>query len=95
MKHEKEICKAFGGSKKVYIRGEIHDIKVGMREVTLTDTVENGVRRPNGSVRLYDTSGVYTDENVKVDWNQGVPRLSDTWGAVREGLGRLSEFTSS
>ncbi len=94
MKEDKEICKAFGGSKKVYIRGEIHDIKVGMREVALTDTIEDGVRRSNGSVRLYDTSGFFTDPEVKVDLKEGLPRLREAWLEKREDLERLSDFTS-
>lgn len=58
MKQSKEICNPYNASKKIYLKGKIHDIKVGMREVTLTDTVENGIRRSNGTIRLYDTSGV-------------------------------------
>lgn len=79
MKHTEDICKAYEASKKVYIKGEIHDINVGMREVQLTDTVIDGVRHSNGSIRLYDTSGVYTDDSVKIDLKQGLPRLRDRW----------------
>ncbi len=94
MKQDKEICTAYEASKKVYIKGEIHDIRVGMREVQLTDTVIDGERRPNGSVRLYDTSGFYTDENVKIDLKQGLPRLREAWLEKRDDLQRLDEFTS-
>lgn len=94
MKHTEDICKAYEASKKVYIKGEIHDINVGMREVQLTDTVIDGVRRSNGSVRLYDTSGVYTDDSVKIDLKQGLPRLRDRWLSKRENLQKLDDFTS-
>lgn len=94
MKHTEDICKAYEASKKVYIKGEIHDINVGMREVQLTDTVIDGVRRSNGSVRLYDTSGVYTDDSVKIDLKQGLPRLRDRWLSKREDLQKLDDFTS-
>lgn len=94
MKHTEDICKAYEASKKVYIKGEIHDINVGMREVQLTDTVIDGVRRSNGSVRLYDTSGVYTDDAVKIDLKKGLPRLRDRWLSKREDLQKLDDFTS-
>ncbi len=94
MKHTEDICKAYEASKKVYIKGEIHDINVGMREVQLTDTVIDGVRHSNGSIRLYDTSGVYTDDSVKIDLKQGLPRLRDCWLSKREDLQKLDDFTS-
>ena len=94
MKHTEDICKAYEASKKVYIKGEIHDINVGMREVQLTDTVIDGVRHSNGSIRLYDTSGVYTDDAVKIDLKKGLPRLRDRWLSKREDLQKLDDFTS-
>lgn len=94
MKHTEDICKAYEASKKVYIKGEIHDINVGMREVQLTDTVIDGVRHSSGSIRLYDTSGVYTDDSVKIDLKQGLPRLRDRWLSKREDLQKLDDFTS-
>lgn len=94
MKHTEDICKAYEASKKVYIKGEIHDINVGMREVQLTDTVIDGVSHSNGSIRLYDTSGVYTDDSVKIDLKQGLPRLRDRWLSKREDLQKLDDFTS-
>lgn len=94
MKHTEDICKAYEASKKVYIKGEIHDINVGMREVQLTDTVIDGVRRSNGSIRLYDTSGVYTDDAVKIDLKKGLPRLRDQWLSKRDDLQKLDDFTS-
>ena len=94
MKHTEDICKAYEASKKVYIKGEIHDINVGMREVQLTDTVIDGVRHSNGSIRLYDTSGVYTDDSVKIDLKKGLPRLRDQWLSKRDDLQKLDDFTS-
>ena len=94
MKHTEDICKAYEASKKVYIKGEIHDINVGMREVQLTDTVIDGVRHSNGSIRLYDTSGVYTDDAVKIDLKKGLPRLRDQWLSKRDDLQKLDDFTS-
>ncbi len=52
-------------SKKIYMPGKLHPLKVAMREITLTDTVHkfNGTNRveKNPPVTVYDTSGPYTD----------------------------------
>ena len=65
---------SFPNSKKIYMEGKIHDIKVGMREITLSDTLlagagtkENPVYEKNEPLCVYDTSGFYTDENVEID----------------------------
>lgn len=89
---------SYPGSEKVYIGGKLHPIKVAMRRVNLTPTVKiiDGERltRQNGSVYVYDTSGVYTDPAVKVDINAGLPRLREEWIAKREDLEQLPHITS-
>jgi phosphomethylpyrimidine synthase len=75
---------SFPNSKKVYVEGKIHDIKVGMREITLTDTLvsgskENAVYEKNEPLCVYDTSGFYTDENVEINVHKGIPRLRESW----------------
>ncbi|MGZ4060351.1 MAG: hypothetical protein ACXVPU_15050, partial [Bacteroidia bacterium] len=40
---EKSISTSpFPNSKKIYVKGELHDIKVAMREITLTETKSHG-----------------------------------------------------
>ncbi|GII42004.1 phosphomethylpyrimidine synthase ThiC [Planotetraspora phitsanulokensis] len=46
------------------------DLRVPMREVLLSD---------GGRVRLYDTSGPYTDPAVTTDVTRGLPRLREDW----------------
>jgi phosphomethylpyrimidine synthase len=75
---------SFPNSKKVYVKGEIHDINVGMREITLSDTLLAGNKdlptyEKNGPLCVYDTSGFYTDENVEIDVHKGLPRLRESW----------------
>jgi phosphomethylpyrimidine synthase len=77
---------SFPNSKKIYMEGKIHDIKVGMREITLSDTLlagagtkENPVYEKNEPLCVYDTSGFYTDENVEIDVHKGIPRLRESW----------------
>lgn len=58
----------FPNSKKIYVKGKLNDIEVAMREITLSDTkLIGGKTEKNPPVTVYDTSGVYTDENYQVD----------------------------
>ena len=82
---------SFPNSKKVYVQGEIHDIQVGMREITLSDTLVSGskdkpVYEKNEPLCVYDTSGFYTDENVDIDVHKGIPRLRETWIDARDDV---------
>ena len=63
----------FPASRKVFVKGQIHDIQVAMREVILSDTKLHGrfgETEPNAPVTIYDTSGPYTDSNVDIDVKQ-------------------------
>jgi phosphomethylpyrimidine synthase len=91
---------SFPNSKKVYVQGKIHDIKVGMREITLTDTLisgtkENSIYEKNEPLCVYDTSGFYTDENVSVDVHKGIPRLRESWIDARDDVEILTSNSSS
>ena len=61
---------SFPGSHKTYLQGSRPDLRVPMREVSLT----NG-----DSVVLYDTSGPYTDTNLRTDIRLGLPALRKDW----------------
>ena len=88
---------SFPNSKKVYVPGKIHDIKVGMREITLTETLVSGskdkpVYEKNEPLCVYDTSGFYTDENVEIDVHKGITRLRESW---IDGRDDVETFTST
>jgi phosphomethylpyrimidine synthase len=90
---------SFPNSKKVYVQGKIHDIKVGMREITLTDTLVSGskdtpVYEKNEPLCVYDTSGFYTDENVEIDVHKGIPRLREAWIDARDDVELLTSTNS-
>lgn len=89
---------SYPGSEKVYLNGEIYPIKVAMRKVNLTPTVKivDGEKQvtDNGSVYIYDTSGVYTDPAVTIDINSGIPRVREQWIAQRDDLEQLPHITS-
>jgi len=91
---------SFPNSKKVYVQGKIHDIKVGMREITLTDTLlpgspkDNPQYEKNAPLCVYDTSGFYTDENVEINVHKGIPRLRESWIEGRNDVEILSSKSS-
>ena len=96
MNNEEKISRIpFPNSTKVYIDGEIHPIKVAMREIKLSDTklAKGGVEH-NPSVTVYDTSGPYTDPNVEIDVRKGLPRLREQWILDRNDVEELTEITS-
>ncbi|HET7152773.1 MAG TPA: phosphomethylpyrimidine synthase ThiC, partial [Candidatus Kapabacteria bacterium] len=70
----------FPRSKKIHARGRLHDIKVAMREIELSDTkLFGGGVEKNHSVTVYDTSGPYTDPSVAINVREGLPRLREPW----------------
>ncbi|WP_051633271.1 phosphomethylpyrimidine synthase ThiC [Thermonema rossianum] len=88
----------FPCSRKIYVEGKLHPIKVAMREITLHDTVTkfNGVekREENPPITVYDTSGPYTDPNVEIDITKGLPRLREEWIRARGDVEELEAPTS-
>lgn len=95
MKEEQISRTPFPNSKKVYIDGEIHPIKVAMREIALSDTkLSNGGIEKNTPVTVYDTSGAYTDPNIEINIRKGLPRLRESWILDRNDVEILEEITS-
>ena len=85
----------FPASKKIYVQGKLHDIKVAMREIALEDTQQNGVTlHKNPSVTVYDTSGPYTDASVQIEVKKGLPRLRENWIMDRDDVEQLPAFSS-
>ena len=86
------IMSSFEGSKKVYVEGSRPDILVPMREIALSPTTGSFGEEKNAPVRVYDTSGPYTDPAYKVDITRGLPALRSKWirerGDVEEYVGR-------
>src|SRR5690606_33002898 len=91
-KEEISIMSSFPGSKKVYVEGSRPDIRVPMREISLSPTEGIFGEEENAPVRVYDTSGPYTDESYTVDITKGLPAIRREWilerGDVEEYEGR-------
>ena len=74
-------------SRKIYLPGSRSDIRVPMREITLS-----GGEAP---LRLYDTSGPYTDPNVMIDLKRGLDPLRLPWIKERGDVEELAGPTST
>ena len=90
--------KPFPNSKKIYVKGNLHDVQVPMREISLSDTVDKfrNKTEKNAPIAVYDTSGPYTDVNAEIDVKKGLQRLREKWilerGDVEELKGISSEY---
>ena len=85
----------FPNSRKIYVKGDIYDIQVAMREITQSETqLSNGKTESNPPVTVYDTSGAYTDENIEIDVKKGLPRLRENWILNRNDVRFLKEISS-
>jgi phosphomethylpyrimidine synthase len=80
----------FPASRKIYVPGNLHPIRVAMREITVEATHDGYTRKevPNAPVVVYDTSGPYTDPTVDIDVHKGLPRLRESWIDAREDRAR-------
>ncbi|MEM6857988.1 MAG: phosphomethylpyrimidine synthase ThiC [Pseudomonadota bacterium] len=68
------------GSRKIHVGARTGSgVQVAMREIDLEGD--------EPSVRVYDTSGPYTDPNVAIDINAGLPGLRSEWIKARGDVG--------
>ena len=89
----------FPNSHKVYVEGTQDNVRVGMREITLSDTFiggteENPVFEPNAPIRVYDTSGPYTDPDFQLDVRKGLEKDREKWIESRGDTEILDSVTS-
>jgi phosphomethylpyrimidine synthase len=86
----------FPASRKVFVEGTRPDVRVPMREISLTPTKSmNGAPpTPNEPVMVYDTSGPYTDPSVKIDIRSGLAAARRDWILSRGDVEQLPDITS-
>ena len=88
---------SFPGSHKVYVEGDgrSHNVRVGMREIELSPTIHaNGRVEFNAKLRVYDTSGPYTDPKQTMDVYAGLQPLRNDWIENRGDTTELQQSTS-
>jgi phosphomethylpyrimidine synthase len=79
---DEAVIKPLPHSRKVYVRGSRPEIRVPMREISQEDTPTSSGVENNPPLYVYDTSGPYTDPNVKLDIRSGLSDLRTPW--IRE-----------
>ena len=86
----------FPKSTKIYVPGSLHNIRVAMREIALSDTHDrlSGKKEPNPAVTVYDTSGPYTDPAVETDVRKGLAPLRRPWILERGDVEELPQISS-
>ena len=81
-------------SRKVYIEGSRSDIRVPMREISLSPTHTNAGDEENAPILVYDTSGPYTDPDVELDLQKGLPDVRTAWIEERDDTEFLTGLSS-
>ncbi|MDN3234132.1 MULTISPECIES: phosphomethylpyrimidine synthase ThiC [Pseudomonas] len=76
---DRQSTQPFPNSRKVYLTGSRPDIRVPVREIRLADTPTAFGGEKNAPVFVYDTSGPYTDPNVRIDLRKGLPDVRSRW----------------
>jgi len=89
--------KPFPNSRKIYVKGQLHDIAVAMREIVLNDTKIHGkfgLAEKNAPVTVYDTSGPFTDPAIEIDVKKGLEPLRTSWIRNRGDVEQLDSISS-
>ncbi|HDX8379146.1 phosphomethylpyrimidine synthase ThiC [Aeromonas salmonicida] len=91
---------AHPNSSRIFIEGSRPDIRVGLREIALADTLVGGSKdnpqfEANEPVPVYDTSGAYGDEHAVIDVRLGLPRLRESWVGERGDTEELDDLSSA
>lgn len=85
----------FPASQKIHLPGELHDIAVAMRRIDLSPTQTANGTEENAPIRVYDTSGPYTDPAQNIDVRQGLNNKRQAWIDARKDCQQLDQFSSS
>lgn len=90
---------AFPNSKRIYITGSQHDLRVPMREIQLSPTLIGGSKaepqfEENEAIPVYDTSGPYGDPDVAINVQQGLTKLRQPWIDARNDSEALTDRSS-
>ncbi len=91
---DEAAVKPLPNSHKVYVQGSRPDIRVPMREIRQLDTPASFGAEKNPPIFVYDTSGPYTDPQVRIDIRQGLAPLRAKWIEERRDTDELPGPTS-
>ncbi len=85
----------FPNSRKVYVAGSRSDLKVPMREISLTPTETESGTEDNPPIRVYDSSGIYSDADAVIDLRSGLAPIRAAWIAERNDTEQLAAVSST
>lgn len=91
---DRQAIKPLPNSRKIYVQGNRADIRVPMREISISDTPAGMGSEKNLPVTVYDTSGPYTDPQVTIDIQNGLASVRESWIRERNDSGELDKFSS-
>jgi phosphomethylpyrimidine synthase len=84
------------GSRKIYIQGSRFSVRVAMREIMQSDTIDaDDARTENEPISVYDTSGPFTDPDYTVDIKQGIPKIRESWIRDNQDIEQLPGLSSA
>ncbi len=89
-----DATRPFARSRKVHVEGSRPDIRVPMREISLTDTPALFGAEQNPAYHAYDTSGPYTDPAAHIDLLKGLAPLRAKWIEERGDSETLAQPSS-
>ncbi len=81
---------AYPASTKTYLQGSRSDIKAPIRMIEQLPTRVGEELIANPPVPVYDTSGPYSDPEIVINLEKGLPRLRDGWISERNDTEQLS-----
>jgi phosphomethylpyrimidine synthase len=70
---------SYPGSQKRYLPGSQPDLRVPYREIALSATLHTDRTEHNPPLPVYDTSGPYTDPEIRINVAHGLHTLRDGW----------------
>ncbi|GAA6182859.1 phosphomethylpyrimidine synthase ThiC [Aliiglaciecola sp. NS0011-25] len=90
---------SYPNSNKIHLSGKQHDIRVGMRAITQTDTILGGskeapITQQNPDILVYDCTGPYSDPKAQINLHQGLNKLRRDWILQRQDVEQLKQVSS-
>ena len=90
---------AYPNSSRIYLQGSRDDIRVGMREISLSDSLVGGDKdnpefEPNAPIPVYDASGPYADPEYQADVRAGLAPMRLNWIKERADTRQLEQVSS-
>ncbi|PPI86270.1 phosphomethylpyrimidine synthase ThiC (plasmid) [Candidatus Pantoea edessiphila] len=80
----------FPNSKRIYLQSNNIDIKVPMRQITLSPSFINEnnhiIKKNNEPILIYDTSGPYGDSEANININAGITKIRANWIQTKEDI---------